>query len=216
MIVVRPNACTPDSRRDPRRRASLLQPLAADGAAIVETLAEVPIQGLNPVKPNIMFTMDDSGSMGWDFLPDYVACVASGIAHCRDGSPVRRRDFGSPAAATRSANTIRRSAAPNYNGVYYDRRRPSYRAGKKADGTDLPCEGSDATCGAPWTSRLHQRIRRLPGRQHAAAPSDLTTGYPTTVWCWKSGPRPPAEKQTADSNGSVCRRNGRSLHQPPP
>src|SRR5512144_2944679 len=62
-----------------------LQPLAAPAATILETLAEVPIQGLNPVKPNIMFTMDDSGSMGWDFLPDYVGWVATGIAHCRDG-----------------------------------------------------------------------------------------------------------------------------------
>ncbi len=42
----------------------ILQPLAAFGATITPTLAEVPIQGLNPVKPNIMLTMDDSGSMG--------------------------------------------------------------------------------------------------------------------------------------------------------
>src|SRR5215470_15155425 len=62
-----------------------LQPLALPAATIAETLAEVPLQGLNPVKPNIMFTMDDSGSMGFDFLPDYTGYVAAGIAHCRDG-----------------------------------------------------------------------------------------------------------------------------------
>src|SRR4029453_14355123 len=62
-----------------------LQPLAVPAVTVVETLAEVPIQGLNPVKPNIMFTMDDSGSMGWDFLPDYVGYVSANVAHCRDG-----------------------------------------------------------------------------------------------------------------------------------
>ena len=53
--------------------ALAFQPLAVHAAPIAETLAQVPIQGLNPVKPNIVFTMDDSGSMGWDYLPDYVA-----------------------------------------------------------------------------------------------------------------------------------------------
>ena len=46
------------------------QPVAVSAVTITQSLAEVPLQGLNPVKPNIMFTMDDSGSMGWDFLPD--------------------------------------------------------------------------------------------------------------------------------------------------
>ena len=63
----------------------LLQPLATYAATITPTLAESPLQGLNPVKPNIMYTMDDSGSMGWDFLPDYTAFVTSSIYHCRDG-----------------------------------------------------------------------------------------------------------------------------------
>src|SRR5580765_5345484 len=84
MNFASPNACT-RMLAATLAAAVALQPLAAHAAAILETLAEVPIQGLNPVMPNIMFTMDDSGSMGWDFLPDYVAWVASGIAHCRDG-----------------------------------------------------------------------------------------------------------------------------------
>ena len=50
----------------------------------------------------------------------------------------------------------------NYNGVFYD---PSavYRPGKKADGTDLPCEGSDATCGAPWTTVYNNGFAGYPG-----------------------------------------------------
>ena len=44
--------------------ALVLQPLAVYAAPVTTSnLAEVPLQGLNPVKPNIMFTLDDSGSM---------------------------------------------------------------------------------------------------------------------------------------------------------
>jgi len=130
MIVARSNACTRTFAAI-LAAAIALQPLAAHAAAIVETLAEVPIQGLNPVKPNIVFTMDDSGSMGWDFLPDYVAWVV-GAAHCRDGI-----QCGGATSAPGGGYTFSQYDPPvrsaNYNGVYYD---PSafYRAGKKADG----------------------------------------------------------------------------------
>ena len=108
--------------------ALVLQPLAAAAAAITETLAEVPIQGLNPVKPNIVFTMDDSGSMGWDFLPDYVAWVASGIAHCRDGGQCggATSQPGSGYAFSQYDPPIR---SASYNGVFYDAS-ATYRAGK--------------------------------------------------------------------------------------
>ena len=63
-----------------------LQPLAVRGTPITETLAEVPIQGLNPVKPNVMFTLDDSGSMSWDYLPDWVVwnTASPHPTYCRD------------------------------------------------------------------------------------------------------------------------------------
>src|SRR6185503_8970421 len=177
MIVARSNACT-------RAFAAILaatialQPLAAHAAAIVETLAEVPIQGLNPVKPNIVFTMDDSGSMGWDFLPDYVAWVV-GAAHCRDGI-----QCGGATSAPGGGYTFSQYDPPvrsaNYNGVYYD---PSafYRAGKKADGADMPCEGADATCGAPWTAVYVNGFAGYPGA-NTGGTIDLTTGYPDSVW----------------------------------
>ena len=182
------------------------QPLAAYAAPIGVTLAQVPIQGLNPVKPNIVFTMDDSGSMGWDYLPDYVGYAGAGIAHCRDGLQCggATSQPGSGYVFSRYDPPVRSSS---YNGVFYD---PfaGYRPGKKADGTDLPCEGTDATCGAPWTSVFDNGFAGYPGA-NSGTTIDLTTGYPDTVWCWKSGPTA-LEKQTADTNGSVCRRNGRA------
>ena len=182
MIVARPNACTRILVAT-LAAALALQPLAASAAAITETLAEVPIQGLNPVKPNIMFTMDDSGSMGWDFLPDYVAWVASGIAHCRDGG-----QCGGATSAPGSGYAFSQYDPPvrsaSYNGVFYDASAP-YRPGKKADGTDLPCEGSDATCGAPWTAVYSNGFAGYPGA-NTGSTIDLTTAYPDSVWCWKT------------------------------
>src|SRR5436190_10958904 len=65
-----------------------LQPLGAYAAAITpittSVLAEIPVQGVSRVKPNIMLTIDDSGSMLWDFVPDYAGFAGPGISHCRD------------------------------------------------------------------------------------------------------------------------------------
>ena len=48
--------------------------LSATASAANVDLADKPlVNGVsNSVKPNIMFILDDSGSMGWDFLPDSV------------------------------------------------------------------------------------------------------------------------------------------------
>jgi type IV pilus assembly protein PilY1 len=48
--------------------------LLASGAAAAPTqLANSPISGASSVEisPNVMFVLDDSGSMAWDFLPDW-------------------------------------------------------------------------------------------------------------------------------------------------
>ena len=66
--------------------ALVFQPLAAFAATITPTLAQVPIQGVNPVKHNVMFTLDDSGSMSWDYLPDWVTWNSASPHpnYCRD------------------------------------------------------------------------------------------------------------------------------------
>src|SRR5262245_60233403 len=65
--------------------ALALQPLAAYAAPITgSVLAEKPLQGTNPVKPNIMYTVDDSSSMTDEYLPDFTAEAFSPfITHCR-------------------------------------------------------------------------------------------------------------------------------------
>ena len=98
--------------------------------------------------------------------------------------------------------------SPDYNDAFYDRS-ITYTAGKKSDGTNLPCEGSDTSCGSPWTSVYSNGYQNYPS-SNTSATINLTTGYPDTVWCWKSSPTT-TEKATADlpsGNGSICRRNG--------
>ena len=177
--------------------AMLLQPLIAYSVAISPTLAESPLNGLNPVKPNIMFTLDDSGSMADDFLPDYVG--GSSVHHCRD-----KRSCGAQLDPP-----IRSSA---YNSIYYDPT-TSYVAGVKSNGDPLPCEGTDATCGSPWISVFANGFANYPSATNGTT-INLTTGYPDTVWCNKSGPSA-ADKQTAvtpalggTGTGTVCRLNG--------
>ena len=71
--------------------AMMLQPLAAYSATITSSyLNETPLQGLNKVKPNLVFTVDDSGSMSQEYLPDFTAegptNTATQIYYCRDGT----------------------------------------------------------------------------------------------------------------------------------
>ena len=35
--------------------------------------------GGNNILPNLLFTLDNSGSMNWDFIPDYVNPATSGM-----------------------------------------------------------------------------------------------------------------------------------------
>ncbi len=50
---------------------------AAYGAAT--PLADMPIAAKVSAKPNIVYTLDDSGSMQYNFLPDYVTSTAANI-----------------------------------------------------------------------------------------------------------------------------------------
>ncbi len=57
-----------------------LGPLASPAYAALTPLADEPINIKNQAKPNIILTVDDSTSMLYDFLPDYVASNK----YCRD------------------------------------------------------------------------------------------------------------------------------------
>ncbi len=59
-------------------------------STIDDGLADEPIGARNSAKPNIMMTLDDSGSMSWDFLPDAIvgplASILNGASYCRSAA----------------------------------------------------------------------------------------------------------------------------------
>ncbi|MBI2731774.1 MAG: hypothetical protein HYX44_00175 [Aquabacterium sp.] len=73
--------------------ALLLSSTVSHAPAAVTDLASSPLETSTAtlVKPNILFVLDDSGSMSWDFLPDWANSSTDGLA----------RNAG-------------------YNGIYYD------------------------------------------------------------------------------------------------
>ena len=79
--------------RQPLFRPLALKALAAAVAlasglayAAQTDLATVPLQTsvTNTVRPNLLFTLDESGSMQSDFIPDY---VNNDSHNCRSGNP---------------------------------------------------------------------------------------------------------------------------------
>jgi type IV pilus assembly protein PilY1 len=190
--------------------ALVFQSSAIPAATITPSLSQNPLPGLVTVKPNIMFTLDDSGSMSWEHLPDYVGYVGNGIYHCRES-----KQCGGATASPTTGYTFSVFDPPirssDYNPAFYNAL-ADYTPGKKSDGTSLPCEGADTTCASPWTSVYSNGYVGYPGANSSTL-INLATGYPDTIWCWKAKPFlgdfTAADKATADGNGSVCRRNGR-------
>ena len=60
-------------------RALMLLFLAANVHAATTDLAKVPLvtSSTSSVRPNLMFVLDDSGSMDWAFLPDWADTSSS-------------------------------------------------------------------------------------------------------------------------------------------
>jgi len=75
---------------------ALALPIALNPSLATETkLADVPLANASTVSvlPNIYFILDDSGSMAWSFMPDYVStgsyCRSSSasLTNCNEGDP---------------------------------------------------------------------------------------------------------------------------------
>jgi type IV pilus assembly protein PilY1 len=179
-------------------------PLPGRAAAAPVTLASAPLQHPNPAPPNIVLTVDDAAHMGWDFAPDYVAYAGAAATHCRD-----RRQCGGAGAAPGPGYVPAEHDPPlrsaDYNTLFYQ---PTiaYAPGRRADGSDLPCEGAGGRCTGPWTAVYADGFAGYPGA-NAGPDVDLASAFPDTAWCRKSAPTA-AEIGTAFGDGSICRRNG--------
>lgn len=163
----------------------LLPLLAAVAMATVShaaptDIAQVPLttSAPNAVLPNLMFVLDDSGSMAWDYLPDWVnsdLCRSSRATSTNSGT-FGRNCVNEPPY---------RSAA--FNSSYYN---PAirYQPPLYANGTSWPAQNSANTSG--WTV-----VKNDAYGVQSTANTNLVSGYADVEYC-------------TDTNYTDCLRNG--------
>ncbi|WP_319243770.1 PilC/PilY family type IV pilus protein [uncultured Propionivibrio sp.] len=179
-----------------RRLAAIIVALACAGAHGASTdIATSPMvtseNNATAVKPNLMFILDDSGSMNWDFLPDWandyyckksdgtVGTTNSGSACCRNRSGSSDACMWMSGSAT-TFGTMRGDVpfmTGDFNRIYYN---PAIRyvPPVNADGTSKDSQTSANT--SAWTSVKLDAY----GIQHASTKVvDLVSGYPDGEWC---------------------------------
>ncbi len=138
--------------------AALAFPAGNARAALTDLSTTPLVNSSNTVvKPNIMYALDDSGSMSWDYVPDY---VSSG-RYCKTGSgSLTNCHLGDPPYNE-----------ADFNGVAYNPA-VTYTPPVNADGTSFPSMGS------PWTSVPVDGF----GVQSRST-LNLTASYPGREWC---------------------------------
>ncbi|MEO8417312.1 MAG: hypothetical protein ABI475_01120, partial [Methylophilaceae bacterium] len=137
---------------------SLVLPLPCIAASVNLATAPLANATTTSVLPNLMFILDDSGSMGSDYLPDWVDdSICKGTAGtytlaCKYQPPFRSSDF---------------------NGNYYN---PAiyYKPAVNADGTSKASQTS-------WTS-----VKDDAYNVQSTSSTNLVTGYTDVEWCTDS------------------------------
>lgn len=192
-----------------RRLAAMLMALVATAPAWSQTdIATAPLvtSAAAIVKPNLMFVIDDSGSMGFDFLPDHVVQSAQGgcrfyntttgattynQACCRNNaSPVVSPSSTACWIGDAPFDTYRAEPpflSPDYNGVFYN---PAvyYQPPVQADGSSYANQTSGATGG--WAT-----VKNDAYGVQSTTDVNLLTQFPDVEWC-------------TDGTHTDCLRNG--------
>jgi type IV pilus assembly protein PilY1 len=161
--------------------------------AALTSLADAPLANSpsTSVLPNLMYILDDSGSMAWTYMPDYVHFDSQGntYAHCRVCTassctgPGGTGSAGSPCGNSSSnANTEVGNVTPTYgeapfyanafNKIWYN---PdiTYAAAVNASGTSM---GNASPTGAKMDAYLDNTLL------------NLTNQFPEVVYCNVSSP----------------------------
>ena len=154
------------------------------GYADVTNLATAPLatSATSVVKPNIMYILDDSGSMDWDFTPDYINDSGS-AAGCYDGGDDGNGITGSPDPCEEGDPPY---MSPDYNTQYYNPE-ITYIPPVNYDGSSQPSQNAANT--ANWTT-----VKIDGFGAQSTGTSNLVTRYPDRKWC-------------DDTAGTTCRLN---------
>jgi type IV pilus assembly protein PilY1 len=179
-------------------------------------IAQIPLGTASSltVLPNLMFILDDSGSMGFNYMPDNVEDTANACktyarlsngttsTNCAavsvfSGTPFPDTDLVSTAGdSVRHVDIGGIGAVPwmvgppgfaaEFNTIYYNPKL-TYRPGLDAAGASL------GSFGSPWTAvKINPYLSALT--------FNLTTEYPEPVFCINANDTP--------TNNTNCRRNG--------
>lgn len=178
---------------------SLNVPSASNAASIALATSPLATATLTTVQPNIMFVLDNSGSMGWNYLPDIIGSYTSditlfnnpkfngvmydtGISYTQpayfnaDGTP-NTTTYPSQTGTTLATGANTANPLPNWNKV-------------KVDGYGVQ---STSTYNAQLTATLDRIFKFVPGEICTAidlktciAGTTPTTSYPYAAslrWC---------------------------------
>lgn len=160
--------------------------LTAGAHAATTDIATVPLatSADSAVLPNLMFVLDDSGSMDWDFMPDWVddrLCRSAGATSTSSGS----FDLACDNSVHTAPQPPFRSSS--FNGMYYN---PAtyYFPPVDASGASYPSQTSANTAG--WTA-----VKNDGFNIQSTSTINLLTGFRDLEWC-------------TDTTYSDCLRNG--------
>lgn len=180
-----------------------LMTYSKDATAAETDLATAPLIQETPdlILPNIMYILDNSGSMDWDYMPDYIqkrdnnnVVIDNNKCKSSAGTFIKGCVLGDPPFM-----------ANDFNRIYYN---PdiTYLPAKDANGNPMDSMTSANTSG--WTQVARDAFGAQSSSTDSLIPTSYSSGYPTkgyadSVWCNSSSPTT-AEKY--DSN--TCRVNG--------
>jgi len=192
------------------------------------TLATEPLgTATSSIKPNVVFILDDSGSMFREYMPDYVrapnaasglgaaGAFISGTAACFDSGDDDSGALNGTTDQCKPGDPPYNS--PDFNTIYYN---PAiyYRPAVNYDGTQMPSQDRFYT--ADWTRVTNdeyfvENYGQLVDSNHnsvieaseqtAASAFDvnLATGYKDRVWCTAQGD---------PATGGNCRQNSAYIY----
>ena len=155
------------------------------------------------MRPNLMFMLDDSGSMAWDMMPDRIVDNNDDPLHPRECKGTTTSASNPGGFATKQCdNGDPPYYSANFNGIYYN---PAfvYQAPIRADGTSFPDQFNIVGAAKQWT-----QVQRDPYLSPSTK-DNIQAQYLDTAWCKVNSPSS-TDLATRLTDGSVCRVNGKT------
>jgi len=166
-------------------------------------LADVPMANASTatILPNIMLDIDNSGSMSWSYMPDYVRYQSDGNGFgqmCRGPSGTVTCENGDPPYNSSSFNSLYYNPAIRYmwptkaDGNKLEDKTTSANTSYGAPWGAVPSDGygiqsiDDSSGQAPASSSCYPAILGTRPKCSVVTPNttiNLVTGYPERTWC---------------------------------